>query len=294
MTIFPRGKTGEDLARNDRKKMMPGISSTTSSVNDERGIAFFDSGVGGLPYFETAARLLPSESFLYLCDRENFPYGGRPAEEICAFTEKAVHLLLEKKNPKIIVIACNTATVVALAHLRRTFSVPFVGVVPAVKPAALQSINKKIGILATARTVQDKYLQRLITDFAADCTTVLLPGNELVEYVEYCFFDDPSAETVNVLNSTASAFNQAGVDSVVLGCTHFIYIINELKKRLNPQIKIIDSREGVARQLVRVLGQDRSSGKMKQREMYHTGKEEDADGLTRFSDQFGLVFRGKI
>lgn len=273
---------------------MPGINSTTSSERNEGGIAFFDSGVGGLPYFEAAVKLLPGESFLYLCDREHFPYGGRPAEEILAITEKAVRLLLTKKNPKIIVIACNTASVVALAHLRRTFSVPFVGVVPAVKPAALQSKKKKIGILATARTVQDKYLQRLISDFAADCTTILLPGNELVEYVEYRFFDGPSEKTLEVLRKTAEEFNRAGVDSVVLGCTHFIYIIDELKALLNRGTEIIDSREGVAKQLVRVLGKHTSSGEKPWREMYQTGEAGSTGGLSRFADHFGLAFKGRL
>ncbi len=274
-----------------KKKRKIEKSSITSLETDNRPIAFFDSGVGGLPYLSLTMKKLPGESYVYLCDRKNFPYGDQDPEDIKKNTEKAVALLLKKSDPKLVVIACNTASVVALSHLRHTFSVPFVGVVPAVKPAALKSLKKKIGVLATSRTVKDSYLKKLITEFAPDFTVVLQPGSGLVELIEY---NPPNnlEQAKKLLKGSADQFNNAGVDSVVLGCTHFIYIIPVLRRYLNPDIDIIDSREGVANQIVRLNAAQPSAIEIPSKELFHTGSRELSDGLLQYAEYFGLDFRG--
>ena len=137
-------------------------------------VAFLDSGVGGLPYLAHARKHLHSERFVYVADRENFPYGEKSRTAIIAAALSVAGRLLEREHPRLVVVACNTMSVVALADLRARFPVPFVGVVPAVKPAASLSRRKRVGVLATRQTVEGDYLRNLIVQHASGCDVVPL------------------------------------------------------------------------------------------------------------------------
>ena len=132
-------------------------------------IVFIDSGVGGLPYLEKARIYMPGENLVYVADNKNFPYGEKSAGQLKSIILMLIRKIVDKISPKLIVIACNTASVVALSLLREEFGIPFVGVVPAIKPAGEYSENGKIGLLATRKTVEDPYTDTLINEFASSC-----------------------------------------------------------------------------------------------------------------------------
>ena len=159
-----------------------------------RPVAFLDSGIGGLPYLAAARLLLPSAPYVYLADRENFPYGDRTPERITAAVTAAVQRLLTSAHPRVVVIACNTASVVALPALRARFDLPFVGVVPAVKTAAASTPGGRFGVLATQQTVEGEYLRGLIASHAPGCTVVALPAAGLVRFVEEDLLGSTRAE----------------------------------------------------------------------------------------------------
>lgn len=271
-------------------------------------VAFLDSGVGGLPYLAWARERLPAERFVYLADRANFPYGTKSADAVLGAVTAAVESLQRTEDPKAVVIACNTATVVALEALRRRFpAVPFIGVVPAVKRASEHSAHRRIGVLATRRTVEDPYLANLIETWASDCLVVKVAGGDIVEFVERRYLHAPKHERFEVFRDAVEAFGSSGVDSVVLGCTHFLFLHDEIRERLPAGVEIIDSREGVGRQLIRVLsergllaGADRSAaeqeavtGRLPAR-FYVTGTLPVEERYREFASMFGLEFCGVL
>ncbi|MBU8912502.1 MAG: glutamate racemase [Spirochaetales bacterium] len=246
-------------------------SSTIFSATAEQPIGFLDSGVGGLPYLQRARELLPEERFVYLADRRHFPYGVRNRDEIRAIVISAVSELVGVARPKMVVVACNTASVVSLSELRATFSIPFVGVVPAIKPAGATVEKGRIGVLATERTVEDPYVSNLIREFAPNSDLVLVPAGRLVEFIETGVAVVSRDEILTVLKIPAEKLIAESIDVVVLGCTHFIHIRNELSQLLGPGIPVLDSVEGVARQIVRVCEQ---TGKTARAQQAATGDQE--------------------
>ncbi|HAK44873.1 MAG TPA: glutamate racemase [Spirochaeta sp.] len=216
-------------------------------------ILFFDSGIGGLPYLEWLKVRMPEESFIYIADNKNFPYGTKSREQLIDIIHDTMDEAVDKYSPKASVIACNTASVISLDHLRSNFDFPFIGVVPAIKPAAFLSENKKIGLMATNRTIEDKYTEKLIIEHASDCEVFRYAGTEIIDFIENELSSAKSGERETVIDPAVKFFHEKEVDIVVLGCTHFLLLENELQNALGPQIKIIDSREGVGRQIVRVL-----------------------------------------
>ncbi len=218
-------------------------------------IAFFDSGVGGLPYLEVAKRLLPAERFIYLADRAGFPYGSKSGAEVIALALRAVGALIDHFEPKAVVVACNTASALALSELRKRYHpTPIVGTVPAVKPAALSSRAKSIGVVATARMAGDAYLSELIARWAPDCQVLRRGDQALVDFVENRLFSSTREERLAAVRPSVDAMMEAGVDAIVLGCTHFLYLAAEFAELAGPSVRIVDSRDGVAAQLRRVVG----------------------------------------
>lgn len=260
---------------------------------DDRAIAFFDSGVGGLPYLALARRLLPRERFLYLADNANFPYGVKSPEELRRLVVEAVGRLIEVVDPKLIVIACNTASVIALEALRERYPVPFVGVVPAVKPAAERSKARKIALLATMRTVGDDYSDRLIRRFASDCAVVRIAGQELVAFIENEFIDATRERVRAATEAAVAPLLAERVDSLILGCTHFTFVDRELKDQLGSGVEIVDSREGVGRRVVHLLEQRKAAAGGRtagDAALMHTAPD---DGhYERFAERFGIGYRG--
>ncbi|MFW6212573.1 MAG: glutamate racemase, partial [Spirochaetota bacterium] len=223
-------------------------------------IAFLDSGIGGIPYFARTRELLPDFRYVYLADTAHFPYGEQGADEVRQIVHGAVASLVDRFDPAVIAIACNTASVVALDSLRERFHVPFVGVVPAIRPAAKLVANGTIGVLATERTVEDPYVSRLIRDFAPDSRVVLVAAGGLVELVEREWPPSLANYGASALAEPFAKLQAEGAEAVVLGCTHFVHLKDELAELLGPGVTLVDSVEGVCNQIRRIAGQpDRST-----------------------------------
>ncbi|MEM7111209.1 MAG: glutamate racemase [Chloroflexota bacterium] len=227
-------------------------------------IGIFDSGVGGLSVVCHLQTLLPHEDLIYIADQAHVPYGSRSATEIRQFSTNITQHLLDLGS-KLIVVACNTATSIAINHLRQTFpAVPFVGMEPAVKPAASHTRNGKIGVLATPGTFRSQRYATLITRFAKQVEVWEDPCLGLVELVEAGKLDTP--ETEQLLTSVLSPMLAQGIDTLVLGCTHYPFVEPVIRRVLaradsggnsgrKTAVFLIDPAPAVARQTQRLLTQ---------------------------------------
>jgi len=218
-----------------------------------KSILFIDSGIGGLPYLAMARDRLPEEQFIYIADRAHFPYGTKKNEQIREAILGLVVRAIAALDPKIVVLACNTATMVAIDALRERFPVPFIGVVPAVKPAASLTRNGRIGVLASGRSVKDVYLEDLVRGHARDCDVQLIPADELIRFVETEYVCSAKEQILMVVEKTMKSLQDSGIDTLVLACTHFLVMEAEFRQVLGKKIRVVDSREGVVNQLVRVI-----------------------------------------
>ncbi len=263
-------------------------------------VAFLDSGVGGLPYLAHARSFLPGRRLVYVADRQNFPYGEKSRPEIIAATLSVADRLIRREHPSLVVVACNTMSVVALEDLRSRFPVPFVGVVPAVKPAASLSRRKRVGVLATRRTVEGEYLHGLIERHAAGCEVVSLSSGPLVEFVETGLYRARPEERQERVRQEVDRFTREGIDALVLGCTHFLHLEAEFRTLLEARgIMLVDSREGVSRQARRVLAAaEKKAGEPAANAspngadaLYVTGRRPLEDRYQWFASQYGLALQ---
>ncbi len=213
-------------------------------------IGIFDSGVGGTSIWKEITMLLPKEDTIYLADSVNAPYGEKSQEEILKLSIKNTDLLLSK-GCKMIVVACNTATTNAINYLRENYQVPFIGIEPAIKPAALKSKTKTIGVLATKGTLSSSLFNSTSEMHASGITIIEQEGTGLVPLVEGGKMQD--AQTRRLLEEFVNPMLEQGIDYLVLGCTHYPYLIPLLREILPEHITIIDSGEAVARQTKTVL-----------------------------------------
>lgn len=213
-------------------------------------IGLFDSGVGGTSIFMEIHRLLPLEHTIYLADSKNAPYGKRSKEEIIELSIKNTEHLLNR-NCKLIVVACNTATTNAIQELRLKYKIPILGIEPAIKPAALNSKSKIIGILATRGTLSSELFAKTSEAYAKNIEVIEVVGNGLVEAIENGEKD--SKETYKLLESLVKPLLKKGIDYLVLGCSHYPYLIPQLQTLLPINVKIIDSGEAVAKQTKTIL-----------------------------------------
>ncbi len=213
-------------------------------------IGIFDSGVGGTSIWKEIRRILPAEDTIYLADSKNAPYGAKSQQEILQLSIKNTELLLHM-GCKIIVVACNTATTNAIDYLRKTYSVPFIGIEPAIKPAALQSKSKTVGVLATRGTLSSSLFHSTAENHANGIEIVEQEGTGLVPLIEAGEVSSNDMKTL--LQKYLKPMLAAGIDYLVLGCTHYPYLIPVLKELLPAHVKIIDSGEAVARQTKAVL-----------------------------------------
>ncbi len=213
-------------------------------------IGIFDSGVGGTSIWKEIHKLLPNENTIYLADSKNAPYGPKGKDAIIKLSVKNTELLL-KKNCKLIVVACNTATTNAIDYLRANYKIPFIGIEPAIKPAALQSQHKTIGILATKGTLSSELFSKTSSLYANEINVIEQEGEGIVELIENGLLD--SDEMKSILRDYLKPMLKANIDYLVLGCTHYPFLIPQLLKLLPKHVKIIDSGEAVARQTKVVL-----------------------------------------
>ena len=218
----------------------------------EGAIGVFDSGVGGLSVLQEIVRHIPQQPVLYFADTGHVPYGDRQAGEIRSFAQ-AITAFLVERGARAVVVACNTASAVALYPLRDRFDLPIVGMEPAVKPAAERTHSQQIGVIATQATFQGQLFARLVERFSRETRihTQVCPG--LVERVEAGLIDDPGTEAL--LRTCLSPMLKAGIDSLVLGCTHYAFLRPTIERLVGPEVAVIDPAPAVARQTARVWTQ---------------------------------------
>jgi glutamate racemase len=221
---------------------------------DNRPVVFIDSGIGGLPYCRVFSARNPHEEICYIADRENFPYGSRSKEELVSILTALTEKIIKTINPKIAVLACNTAAVSALAALRQNFpQLPLVGTVPAIKPAANASKSGKVGLLGTARTIEDPYNQNIA---GANCEIITIAAPELVEFVEQRFSYAEKNERTEIARKYIELFCAAGADTLVLGCTHFLYLMEEFRREAAPLITVFDSLDGITKRIEFLINEE--------------------------------------
>ena len=219
-------------------------------MNEQQPIGVFDSGVGGLSVLRHLQAQLPAEQFIYLADQAHVPYGSRSAQEIIQFSQGITQFFLQLKA-KAIVVACNTASAAALSQLRRQFALPFVGMEPAVKPAASQTQSGKVGILATGGTFASDRYARLTTQYAQGVAVWEDPCLGLVPEIEAGRIHSPMVR--QILHQALTPMLAAGVDTVVLGCTHYPFVLPVVEEIVGTAVPVIDPAPAVARQTKVVL-----------------------------------------
>lgn len=218
-------------------------------MTNDSPIGIFDSGIGGTSIWKAIHALLPNEQTIYLADSKNAPYGLKSKAEIVALSMKNTEFLIEK-GCKLIVVACNTATTNAIYELRAKYDIPFIGIEPAIKPAATNSQTQIIGILATKGTLNSELFNKT-TEKYQDIKIIEQIGHGLVQLIESGQIN--SLEMTQLLYAYLTPMIEANIDYLVLGCSHYPYLIPQIKKILPAHIQIIDSGEAVAKQTQSIL-----------------------------------------
>ena len=213
-------------------------------------IGIFDSGVGGLTVWKTLLNEFKQESFIYFADSENCPYGNKPEEVITELSEGIVDFLISK-NCKLIVIACNTATSAAIKSLRDKYSIPIIGIEPAIKQASFLSNTGNVGVLATKGTVNGNHFKNTSEKFAKDTNVITQIGYGLVDQVENNLIE--SEETKELLKKYIEPMIDGEVDYIVLGCTHYPLLSNQINKITGGNISLLEPSEAIAKQVQKKL-----------------------------------------
>ncbi|WP_024832594.1 glutamate racemase [Ruminiclostridium josui] len=217
-------------------------------------IGFLDSGFGGITVLSEALRQLPKENYIYYADIEHVPYGTKTKEEVRKYVFQAVEFLVNQ-GIKALVVACNTATSIAVKELRGMYDFPILGMEPAVKPAVLNGNGKRVLVLATALTLREEKFHNLVQRVDQEHVVDYLPFPELVELAENMIFD--YRKVIPVIKNKLAGINLENYKTLVLGCTHFPIYRNAFKQALPPFIDIIDGSEGTIRYLKRLLEERR-------------------------------------
>lgn len=220
-------------------------------ANSKNMIGIFDSGLGGISVWQALHDALPNESLIYLGDGARCPYGSRSSDEVRQFTEEAVERLLAE-GCKMIVLACNTATAVAIKGLREKYPhIPFVGLEPAVKPAALTTKTGVIGVLATERSLQGDHFRRNEEKYGSTVKILKAVGEGFVEAVENN--EEQTPETEALIRKAVQPLVDGGADRIVLGCTHYPFLRKTIEQIAGSRVEVIDSSEAVARRVAALL-----------------------------------------
>lgn len=229
----------------------PSFPPTGRAVADTSApVGVFDSGLGGLSVLRAVRAALPDERLVYVADSLYAPYGERD-DDFIADRTMAIGEWLVSQGAKALVVACNTATAQSIALVRERLPIPLVGVEPGVKPAALVSKTRVVGVLATAVTLRSARFQTLLERYAGDCRFICQPGHGLVQAVERC--DTHSPELLALLASYLRPMLDAGADTLVLGCTHYPFLDEAIRSIVGDRLQIVDTSVAIARQLERLL-----------------------------------------
>jgi len=277
---------------------------------NNKPVLFLDSGIGGILYCSDFLKKNPYEEICYIADRKHFPYGQRGKEELISILLSLTEKILKEIDPKIIVLACNTATVSALDSLRKTFAhVPFVGTVPAIKPAAAQSKKRKIGLLGTSRTIEDPYNLHLVDcasciDVSGEaqsennsdekrCEIISVAAPDLVEFIEKQFDKADENEKTAIVKKYINIFLNEVADCIVLGCTHFLYLLDIFKREAAPSIAVYDSLDGITKRIEFLLNERNSfhaqeETKRASRRLMLTGNEPPDASWQKRADSLGF------
>ncbi len=224
-----------------------GVNSPRSS----QPIGVFDSGVGGLSILREIRAQMPEEPIMYFGDQSHIPYGPRPLQQVRDFSEGITRFLLDR-NAKLIVVACNAASAAALTYLRQTFpEVDFVGMEPAIKPAAEHTETGVVGVLATPATFQGALFASVVERFASGVVLLKDACPGLVQQIEAGDLDGPA--TRRILETALRPMLERGIDTVVLGCTHYPFVIGPIQSIVGERVRVIDPAPAVARQAGRLL-----------------------------------------
>jgi glutamate racemase len=213
-------------------------------------VGVFDSGVGGLSVAREIRRALPAEHLLYVADTAYVPYGDRGEEEVRART-LAIGAWMQAQGAKVLVVACNTASGAALEALREVLTIPVIGLEPALKPAVRDSANGRVGVMATSGTLRSARFQRLVDNYADGVQVVRDPCPGLADLVEGGMLAGP--ELAERMEAYVAPLREAGVDTVVLGCTHYAFVRDAIQEALGPDVRLLDSAEAIARRTRQIL-----------------------------------------
>jgi glutamate racemase len=218
-------------------------------------ILVFDSGLGGLTVYREVAAARPDAAFIYVADDAAFPYGGLAEAALIRRVIDLVGELIEKHRPDLFVIACNTASTIVLPELRKKFSLPFVGTVPAIKPACAASVTRRVSVLGTEATVKREYTRALIRDYAQDCEVTLVGSKALAAYAEAELHGAP-VDDAAIRAEIAPCFRDDGkrTDTIVLACTHYPLLIERLRQLAPWPVNFFDPAPAIARRVVDLLG----------------------------------------
>ena len=219
-------------------------------------IAFFDSGIGGLTVLKRALAVMPNETYLYYADTRNVPYGVKPKDDVRTYIFEAVDFLA-KQNIQALVVACNTATSVAINDLRNRYAFPIVGMEPAVKPAIVRNAGKKIIVFATSLTLKESKLETLIDTLDTEHKVERRELDRLVTFAENFEFETPLVQ--RYLQEKLAHTRWEQYETVVLGCTHFLYYRDRIQALIGSNIQLIDGNEGTVNRLVNIVGPNRSA-----------------------------------
>ena len=230
--------------------MLPfGLSGpSAAAMQADAPLLFFDSGVGGLSVLGPTRALLPHAPIVYAADSGGYPYGTKTEEELAERVPALLGRLVERFSPRLAVMACNTASTIALDHVRAALDIPVVGTVPAIKPAAEISKSRVIGVLGTEATVRQPYVDDLTARFAADCTVVRHGSAALVDLAEAKLRCEPIARSAIRAAITPLLESAPGMDVMVLACTHFPLLAEELAEAA-PGVTLVDGGPGIARRI---------------------------------------------
>lgn len=228
-------------------------------------IAFFDSGVGLFSVLDQTRKILPLENYVIFADQDHNPYGEKTRQQIVSYTEGATQFLLSKHRIKMLVLACNTATVLALEKLRKKFDIPIIGTVPAVKVACQDPKARRVVVMSTPATAKSAYLKDLIGRFSTGKKTLTVGCVGLEEAIEIL----DRVKIDKVLNKYIPKIEKFHPDTVVLGCTHYPLIRKEIEARLE-KVKVIDSGEAIAKQIKRVLQDSGLASQKRTGDVYYT------------------------